>query len=84
LACGNRDKDCGKDFSFSAVSSNRIQSVYAQLVCPSITFDLFDFQQIKSADLTPIPSSSVKYNNKMTFTQSLSGDIVYVGVKAVN
>lgn len=52
-------------------------------MCPSIVFDLEEVQQLKSAELTPITSSSAK-NNKMTFTQAIKGDIEYVGVKAFN
>jgi hypothetical protein len=46
-------------------------------------FDLSDMDTLKSADTTPIPSSSVK-NNKVSFNQEIKGDIIYVGVKASN
>lgn len=82
LVCGN-DKNCNKDFSYSSLSSNSVQSVYSQLVCPSIMFDLPGVQQLKSPDITPIPATSAK-NNKITFTQAIKGEIEYVGVKAVN
>jgi hypothetical protein len=83
LVCGGSDKNCNKDFSYSSLSSNSIQNVYAQLVCPSIMFDLPEVQQLKAAEVTAITTSSSK-NNKITFTQVIKGDIEYVGVKAVN
>ena len=49
LVCTGSDKNCGKDFSYTALSSDKIEQVYAQLACPSIMFDLPDAQVLKSA-----------------------------------
>lgn len=83
LVCGGTDKNCNKDFSYSSVSSTDVQSIYAQLVCPSLMIDLPEIKKLKAADVTAIPSSSAK-NNKISFTQVVKGEIEYVGVKAVN
>jgi hypothetical protein len=83
LVCGGSDKNCNKDFSYSSLSSNSVQSVYSQLVCPSIMFDLPGVQLLKSPEISAIPSTSAK-NNKITFTQAIKGEIEYVGVKAIN
>jgi len=48
LVCGN-DKNCNKDFTYSALSSKSIADVYAQLACPSIMFDMPEVQKLKSA-----------------------------------
>lgn len=70
LVCGSNDKNCNKDFTYNSLTSNKIENIYAQLVCPSIMFDLPDTQQLKAAELTAISSSSIK-NNKITFTQAI-------------
>lgn len=49
LVCGSNDKNCNKDFSYSALSSKSIADVYAQLACPSIMFDMPEVQKLKSA-----------------------------------
>jgi hypothetical protein len=70
--CSPTDKSCNKDFSYSTLASDKIENVYAQLVCPSIAFDLAETQILKSAELTSIPTSNTK-NSKITFTQPLKG-----------
>jgi hypothetical protein len=40
VLCGKEDKGCGKDFSFVALRSDKIENIYSQLVCPSIMFSL--------------------------------------------
>jgi hypothetical protein len=83
LVCSSGNKNCNKDFIYSALSSDKLDSVYAQLVCPSIMFDLPEIKMLQSANLTNI-SGSAASNNKITFTQVISNPIEYVGVKAVN
>lgn len=83
LVCGDSDKNCNKDFNYSSVSSTDITSIYAQLACPSVMFDLPEIKKLKAADVTTISASGAK-NNKITFTQSIKGEIEYVGVKAIN
>jgi hypothetical protein len=83
LICSAEDKNCSKDFSYSAISSHSMDSVYAQLVCPSVMFDLDRVQHLLSSDLIPISSGSIR-NGRVTFTHQISGDVSYIGVKAVN
>jgi hypothetical protein len=83
LVCGTSNKNCNKDFTYSALSSDKLDNVYAQLVCPSIMFDLPEIKLLQSANITNI-SGSAASNNKITFTQTISNPIEYVGVKAVN
>jgi hypothetical protein len=81
LVCDD-GKACNKDYSYSAISSDKIDSIYAQLMCPSIMFSTSSIRQLKAATVTPI--TTTPSSNKITFTQSISQDIEYVGVKAVN
>lgn len=83
LVCNADEKNCNKNFVFTALNSDKLQNIYSQLVCSSIMFSLPELQQLKAPTLTPISSSS-STGNKVTFTQSISGDIEYVGVKALN
>jgi hypothetical protein len=46
-------------------------------------FSLPEIQQMKSPEMATITNSGGA-NNKISFTQAISKDIQYVGVKAVN
>ena len=76
------DKSCSKDFSYTSLISESLPSVYAQLMCPSIMFNTPSIRQLKSATLAPI--TATPSSNKITFTEEISHDIQYVGVKAIN
>lgn len=51
-------------------------------MCPSIMFNTPSIRQLKSATLAPI--TAVPSSSKITFTEEISHDVQYVGVKAVN
>lgn len=82
LVCPANNKACYKDFAFSVLTADKVESVYAQLVCSSFAFDLGDRQIIKAPESTPLPNPSRE--GKITFTQPLKGDITFIGVKASN
>jgi hypothetical protein len=82
LVCATNEKGCNKDFAYSALSAAKPEEVFAQLVCSSTMIDFPGFQQLKSAEMTPITASPK--DNKITFSQPLKGDISYVGIKAIN
>lgn len=66
VAC-NEEKNCRKDFSYTSLSSDSIESIYSQLVCPSIMFNLASLKQHKPATLASIiPNPS---NSKIIFIQ---------------
>ncbi len=46
LQCPSYNKNCQKDFAYSSISALKIDAVYAQLVCPTVAFDLEDRQII--------------------------------------
>jgi hypothetical protein len=48
LVCPANNKACYKDFAFSVLTADKVESVYAQLVCSSFAFDLGDRQIIKA------------------------------------
>jgi hypothetical protein len=83
LVCPAINKNCQKDFSYSAISAEKIEGVYAQLVCPSIAFDLEDRQILEEGKSKPISSSNRK-NDRIMFQETLRGDIDYVGIRAFN
>jgi len=66
LVCTSNDKNCAKDYSFFALSSNNMEDVFAQLVCSSIMFDLSNATQTKAVE-TPIAKMSSK-DSQMSFT----------------
>ena len=68
VVCPPKDKTCsGKDFNYTAVTADSPQHVYAQLMCPSVAFDLEDRQIINSATVTPI--TVAKNAKNITFSQ---------------
>lgn len=44
LQCPSYNKNCQKDFAYSSISAPKLDAVYAQLVCPTVAFDLEDRQ----------------------------------------
>ena len=64
-----------------SLRSDKIENIYSQLVCPSIMFSLPEMQQLKSPESKTIGKGTT---DKIMFTQDISKDIEYVGVKAVN
>ena len=53
-------------------------------MCTSVAFDLPGIKQMKSPNVTAISAVSSTPDHKITFTEPISGDINYVGVKAVS
>lgn len=76
------EKNCG-DFTYSAIRSDNISSIIAQLVCTSVSFDLLGFTQTKQPEIVPIKATTSK-DNKLVFNLPIKQDFNYVGVKAVN
>ena len=72
IQCSDK-KNCKKDFTYTALTSNSMESIYSQLVCPSIMFDLIAIKNTQPAKLSPIPSSSS--SNRLVYTQTLTEDI---------
>lgn len=77
------DKNCEGQFTYSAIVSPRIEQIFSQLVCTSVSFDLLDFVQRNSPEAIHIsaPRSS---DNKIIFNYTLKADNEYIGIKAVN
>lgn len=60
------EKSCSKDFSYTSLVSDSLPSIYAQLMCPSIMFDLPSIRKLKAATVAPI--TAVASSSKITFT----------------
>jgi hypothetical protein len=84
LQCPDSNKACYKDFTYSSISSDKLEGVYAQLVCPSIAFDLEDRQVLTEGHATAIHTSILNRDARISFTEAMKGDVDYVGVKAEN
>jgi hypothetical protein len=48
IVCNSNDKNCNKDFNYVAISADDADQIYAQLVCPSIMYDLPEVQHLKA------------------------------------
>ena len=83
VECPSINKNCYKDYTYSEISSDKLEAVYAQLVCPSIAFSLEDRQIITEGKSTPVHTSRFS-NSRISFTENMKGDVDYIGVKAEN
>ena len=68
LECPDKNKTCYKDFLYSSISADKMSSVYAQLVCPTIAFNLENKQILKEGKITPIHTARLS-NSAISFTE---------------
>ena len=81
LQCPETNSTCYKDFLYSSVASQKIEAVYAQLVCPAIAFNREDKQILKEGKTSLIHTAKLS-NSAISFTQAMHGEREYVGVRA--